>query len=180
MGLPGHAASTVVTISSLPIDEIRPCISPFGSLRGPNPFPTDLSCKGRGICASCNTRRMVETAAHMVDEVFAQVPVRQWVLSFPKRLRYFLVRDAGLLNRALRIFLNSIEKALQSCCADAPDGARLGAVTFVHRFGSALNGNIHSDEIHPCISPFGSLRGPNLLPADLSLLRDRWCVQCRR
>jgi len=35
------------------------------------------------------------------------------------------------------------EKALQSCCADAPDHARLGAVSFVHRFGSALNGNIH-------------------------------------
>ncbi|MEE9395416.1 MAG: hypothetical protein V3V31_00245 [Methylococcales bacterium] len=28
-----------------------------------------------------------------------QVPVRQWVLSFPKRLRYFLARDADLLNR---------------------------------------------------------------------------------
>ena len=24
-------------------DEILPCISPFGSLRGPNPFQTDLS-----------------------------------------------------------------------------------------------------------------------------------------
>jgi len=69
---------------------------------------------------------MVETAAHLVDEVFPQVPVRQWVLSFPKRLRYFLARDADLLNRVLCIFLNSVEKALQSCCANAPDHARLG------------------------------------------------------
>ena len=29
----------------------------------------------------------------------------------------------------------------QSCCPDAPADARLGAVTFVHRFDSALNGN---------------------------------------
>ena len=91
---------------------------------------------------------MVETAAHQVDEVFPQVPVRQWVLSFPKRLRYFLSRDADLRGSVLRIFLNSVEKALQSSCADAPDNARLGAVTFVHRFGSALNGNIH---FHCCV-----------------------------
>lgn len=89
-----------------------------------------------------------ETAAHLVDELFPQVPVRQWVLSFPKRLRYFLGRDANLLNGVLRIFPDSVEKALQSCCPDAPDDARLGAVTFVHRFGSALNGNIH---FHCCI-----------------------------
>ena len=135
-------------------------------------FLIAYSCKGRAICPSCNTRRMVETAAHLVDQVFPQVPVRQWVLSLPKRLRFYLARDADLLNRVLRIFLHSVEKALQSCCPDAPEHARLGAVTLVHRFGSALNGNIHFDEIPPCISPSGSLCGPNLLPADLSLLRD--------
>lgn len=47
-----------------------------------------FSCKGRGICPSCNTRRMVETAAHLTDHVFPRLPVRQWVLSVPKRLRY--------------------------------------------------------------------------------------------
>ena len=31
---------------------------------------------------------------------------------------------------------------------NAPDHARLGAVNFVHRFGSALNGNIH---FHCCV-----------------------------
>ena len=38
------------------------------------------SCKGRGVCPSCNTRRMVETAAHLTDHVFPRLPVRQWVL----------------------------------------------------------------------------------------------------
>ncbi|MBK1650193.1 hypothetical protein CKO36_16715 [Rhabdochromatium marinum] len=28
-----------------------------------------FSCKGRGVCPSCNTRRMAETAAHLVDHV---------------------------------------------------------------------------------------------------------------
>ena len=64
---------------------------------------------------------MKDTAAHLVEKVFAQVPVRQWVLSFPKRLRYFLARDSHLLNHVLRIFLDGLEKALQSCCPDTPD-----------------------------------------------------------
>ncbi|MGH8474532.1 MAG: transposase [Methylococcales bacterium] len=41
-----------------------------------------------------------------------------------------------------------MENALRSGCPDAPDEARPGAITFVHRFGSALNGNIH---FHCCI-----------------------------
>jgi hypothetical protein len=42
-----------------------------------------LSCKGRGFCPSCGGRRMADTAAHLVDHVFPEVPVRQWVLSVP-------------------------------------------------------------------------------------------------
>jgi hypothetical protein len=42
-----------------------------------------FSCKGRGVCPSCNTRRMAETAAHLTDHVFPRLPVRQWVLSVP-------------------------------------------------------------------------------------------------
>ena len=36
-----------------------------------------FSYKGRGVCPSCNTRRMVETAAHLTDHVFPRLPVRQ-------------------------------------------------------------------------------------------------------
>jgi hypothetical protein len=39
---------------------------------------------------------MAETAAHLVEHVFPQVPVRQWVVTFPRRLRYFLHRDPAL------------------------------------------------------------------------------------
>ena len=57
-----------------------------------------FSCKGRGVCPSCTTRRMVETAAHLNDHAFPRLPVRQWVLSVPKRLRYFMQRDGAVLN----------------------------------------------------------------------------------
>jgi hypothetical protein len=39
---------------------------------------------------------MAERAAHLVDHVFPDVPVRQWVLSLPGRLRYHLAWDHDL------------------------------------------------------------------------------------
>ena len=47
-----------------------------------------FSSKGRAVCPSCNTRRMVATGAHLTDHVLPDLPVRQWVLPVPKRLRY--------------------------------------------------------------------------------------------
>lgn len=46
-----------------------------------------FSCKRRGFCPSCGARRMAESAALLVDEVFPEQPVRQWVLSVPYPLR---------------------------------------------------------------------------------------------
>jgi hypothetical protein len=46
-----------------------------------------FSCKARAVCPSCNARRMAETAVHLVDHVFPHQPVRQWVLTLPKRVR---------------------------------------------------------------------------------------------
>ena len=43
-------------------------------------FLVAYSCKGRGVCAGCNTRRMGETAGHMVEHVFPAVAVRQRVI----------------------------------------------------------------------------------------------------
>jgi ribosomal protein S27E len=36
-----------------------------------------FSCKRRGICPSCGARRMVESAALLVDEILPQQPMRQ-------------------------------------------------------------------------------------------------------
>ena len=46
-----------------------------------------FSCKGRGFCPSCGTRRTTVLTAHLTDHVFLGVPVRQWVLSLPHRVR---------------------------------------------------------------------------------------------
>jgi hypothetical protein len=101
------------------------------------------SCKGRGVCLSCNTRRMVETAAHLADHVMPRLPVRQWVLSVPKRLRYHLQADPALQSLALHIFLSAVERGLRSACPGADADARIGAVAFIHRFGALLNAHVH-------------------------------------
>ena len=111
-------------------------------------FLVAFSCKGRGICPSCTTKRMVATAAHLVDTVIPRVPMRQWVLSLPKRLRPALRADPVLATRVLRIFIDSIERRLHGCCI-APAAARPGAVSFLQRFGSALNEHWH---YHVCVS----------------------------
>jgi hypothetical protein len=57
---------------------------------------------------------MAETAAHLCDHVFPRLPVRQWVLSVPRRLRYFMLRDGPVLNTVLRIFLRVIAQSLHT------------------------------------------------------------------
>ncbi len=76
-------------------------------------FLMAFSCKGRGVCPFYTTRRMTETAAHLVEHVFPQVPVRQWAVTFPRRLRYFLHRDPVLLGRVRRSILRTIESGLR-------------------------------------------------------------------
>jgi hypothetical protein len=52
-----------------------------------------FSCKRRGFCPSCLGRRMVDLAAHLVDDVLPEVPLRQWVCSLPWAMRCMLAFD---------------------------------------------------------------------------------------
>jgi hypothetical protein len=67
-----------------------------------------FSCKGRAVCPSCGGRRMAERAAHLVDQVFPGVPVRQWVLTVPHRLRYVLAWDHALCRAVVGVFMAPI------------------------------------------------------------------------
>ena len=94
---------------------------------------------------------MVETGAHLGDHVFPRLPVRQWVLSVPKRLRYFMQRDGAVLNMVLRIFLRVIARSLPANCPGVANADKtalhIGAVAFIHRFDSSLNEHVH---FHVC------------------------------
>jgi hypothetical protein len=56
---------------------------------------------------------MADTAAHLVDRVLPEVPVRQWVLSLPFALRYRLAYDARLAGQVLRIFVQRVFASLR-------------------------------------------------------------------
>ena len=103
-----------------------------------------FSCKHRGFCPSCGARRMVESAAHLVDHVFPEVPVRQWVLTFPFPLRFLLAANPKALSDVLAVVQRGISTFLiRGAGFTVASGARTGAVTLIQRFGSALNLNIH-------------------------------------
>jgi Putative transposase/Transposase zinc-binding domain len=104
-----------------------------------------FSCKGRIWCPSCGGRRMAETAAHLVDRVFPVVPVRQWVLSLPFALRYQMTYDARLTSTVLNVFIRALFGELRRRASELLNvrGSQCGAVTFVQRFGDALNANPH-------------------------------------
>jgi hypothetical protein len=48
---------------------------------------------------------MAQTAAHLVDHVLPPVPVRQWVISLPKRLRGVLGDRPKAVAALTRIFI---------------------------------------------------------------------------
>ena len=114
---------------------------PQGNTRG-------VSCKLRGVCPSCNARRMRSTAAHLTDRVFPDVPIRQWVFSVPFELRLLLARSAPALSAVGRIFVREIWRWQREQCGASLVPARKavalrtptirgGAVCFPQRFGGA-------------------------------------------
>ena len=109
-----------------------------------------FSCKGRGFCPSCTTRRMQGTATHLIDRVLPHVPTRQWVLSLPRWARFLLARDPQLITRTLDLALRAIfARHRLRARRLGVRGSRAGAVTFVQRFGSALNLNVHFHAVIP-------------------------------
>ena len=99
-----------------------------------------FSCKRRGFCPSCGARRMVETAAHLVEHVLPEQPIRQWVLSFPHPLRFLFATRPAVLTQVLGIVYRAISTFLiRRAGLRVGAGARTGAVTLIQRFGSALN-----------------------------------------
>jgi len=87
---------------------------------------------------------MTESAAPLIDEVLPRVPVRQWVLSLPHRLRYLLAWNHVLARAVLGVYVRALlsfhrHRARRYRIHDG----RSGSVTVIQRFGGGLNLNIH-------------------------------------
>lgn len=132
-----------------------------------------FSCKRRGICNSCGGRRMADTAAHLVDCVLPAVPTRQWVLSLPFPLRYRLAYDRTLATPLLAAFLRAVFASLRRRAREiyGVRNTKCGAVTFLQRFGGALNLNVHFhslvlDGVYEVLPNSGGVRFLELPPPD--------------
>jgi hypothetical protein len=103
-----------------------------------------FSCKGRGFCPSCGGRRMTERAAHLVDAVLPRVPVRQWALTVPYRLRYQMAWNHGLSRAVLGVYARVLlDVYARGARERGIDGGQTGMVTALQRAGGALNANLH-------------------------------------
>jgi hypothetical protein len=101
-----------------------------------------FSCKRRGFCPSCAGRRMAQMAAHLVEQVIPWVPTRQWVVSVPIPLRYWMAGSQDLTARVHTIIRTTIgQYYVNQAVTRGLERATVhpGSVTFLQRFGSALN-----------------------------------------
>ncbi len=89
-----------------------------------------FSCKRRGFCPSCGARRMAESAALLVDEVFPEQPVRQWVLSVPYPLRFLFASRPDIMGAVLAIvYSDGTTHVLFECPGFHRAAGRAGAQT---------------------------------------------------
>jgi hypothetical protein len=89
---------------------------------------------------------MAQTAAHLVEQVMPWGPTRQWVVSVPVPLRYWMAASQELTAKVHTIIRTTIgqyyvNKAVTRGLARAH--VQPGSVTFIQRFGSTLNLNLH-------------------------------------
>ena len=79
-----------------------------------------------------------------------EVPYRQWVLTFPRRVRFALLEDAQLLAQVVRLFARRVWawQRREARARGVPDGLG-GAVAFLQRFGSNLGANLHVHAVFP-------------------------------
>ena len=101
-----------------------------------------FSCKRRGFCPSCAGRRLAQMAAHLVEQVIPWVPTRQWVVSVPVPLRYWMASSQDLTAKVHTIIRTTIgQYDVNQAVTPGHERANVhpGSVTFLQRFGSALN-----------------------------------------
>ena len=112
-----------------------------------------FSCKGRGICPSCTSRRMSDTAAALVDRVLPHCRYRQWVITFPRRVRHHLAADPKLASAVLQQGLRAIfawqRKQARRLGVKPGRANSNAAITMVQRFNSALELSLHFHVLIP-------------------------------
>jgi hypothetical protein len=115
-------------------------------------FIVAYSCKKRGFCPSCMGRRMNELAAHLVDHVVPEVPLRAWVFTVPHPLRYLMAYDKSLCSAVISLVHRTLfqfirNKAKKELGLESVSLAFPGAISFLQRSGSSANLHPHLHDL---------------------------------
>ncbi len=103
-----------------------------------------FSCKKRGFCPSCCAKRMSEASEHLTENILPMRPYRQFVLSFPVPLRYWLQMNRKLFAKIHRLVTQEIHQFyIDQAKLQGIKKPVSGLVSFTQRWGSALNLNPH-------------------------------------
>ena len=115
-----------------------------------------FSCKIRGLCPSCDAKRATIIMADASDRLLPQVGYRQYVLTIPKRLRWYINQNAALPGEISRILAREIELYLRKKTA----GTAAAQLHFIQRAGRSLNLHPH---VHAVVSEGRFCSEPGLL-----------------
>jgi hypothetical protein len=86
--------------------------------------------------------------SHLIDNVLPKAPFRQWVTTFPYQLRFWLATNRKLTNAIHKIVSKEIMAFYERQAEELGiSDARHGGSTFIQRFGSACNLNVHFHSI---------------------------------
>jgi hypothetical protein len=110
-------------------------------------FRVALSCKRRGFCPSCHSRRAVLWAEWLSSEVLAAVPHHQWVFTVPKRLRLCLLYDRRLLGALSRCAWRTVRDVYRVGIQDRH--VVPGMVVSIQTYGDLANWQPH---LHTLVS----------------------------
>ena len=92
---------------------------------------------------------MADTAAWVVERVIPDVPVRQWVLSLPHRIRHLCAFDHHAAREVRSVFIRVISAFYRRQTKQIDARGKTGAIAFTQRFDSALRLNLHFHTLWP-------------------------------
>jgi hypothetical protein len=110
-------------------------------------FREALSCKRRGFCPSCHSKRAVLWAEWLSSEVLAAAPHHQWVFTVPKRLRLFCLYERRLLGVLSRCAWRTVRDLYRAGLEDRH--ALPGMVVSIQTYGDLASWQPH---LHTLVS----------------------------
>jgi hypothetical protein len=88
---------------------------------------------------------MIEQTTHLLDSVLPEVPVRQFVLTFPFDVRLLLAWNAPMRSKVIAAFHRAVDRfyTARARLAGVPGPTKCAAVCVAQRFSSDLRLNLH-------------------------------------